>query len=208
MEIAESTLLFLPINAGDGGPPQWTVTEAEFEKEMAAGKIKEFFVIRDINGDVVSDTTQIEIPPSKQETKKENNARSLFFFLKKWHLRKDAGSASLYHNALDNLVEDLDDEATKLGLRWRPSSGTLHRNLRKYPDIENLTARFLISKSGEAKRQHWHPKVAKLLGNIIDCVLGAFAKQTRLQGRVRRIWMLVSMKSQSYWRSMHHCSNQ
>jgi len=168
MEVAESTLLFLPINAADGGPPHWTITEAEFEKEIAAGKIKQFFVVRDANGDVVSDTTQIEIPPSEQETKKENNARSLFFFMKEWHLRKDAGSASLYHKGLDDLVEDLEDEAAKRGLRWRPSSGTLHRNLLKYPDIENLTARFVISKSGEAKRQHWHPRVANLLEQIID----------------------------------------
>ena len=167
MEIANSILLFLPLNPADGAS-QWTPTEAEFEKELAAGKIKEFFVIRDAKGDVVRDTTQIEIPPSKQETKKENKARSLFFFLKKWHLRKEAALASLYHHALDDLVEDLQTEARGLGLGWLPSAGTLHRNLIKYPDIKNLTARFLISRSGEAKRQHWHPQVANLLEQIIN----------------------------------------
>lgn len=165
MEIANSTLLFLPLNPADGAS-QWTPTETEFEKEMAAGKIKEFFVVRAANGDVVRDTTQIEIPPSKQETKKENSARSLFFFMKQWHLRKDAGSGSKYHKALDALVEDLREEAAARGLGWLPSSGTLHRNLNKYPDLKALTARFLISRSGEGK-QHWHPQVANLLEQII-----------------------------------------
>lgn len=167
MEIANKTLLFLPLNPEDGASP-WTPTEEDFERELAASKIKEFFVVRDANGDVVCDTTQIEIPPSKQETKKENRARSLFFFMKQWHLRHEAGSASKYHRGLDALVEDLERDAERLGLGWLPSSGTLHRNLNKYPDLKTLTARFLISRSGEGKRQHWHPRVANLLEQIID----------------------------------------
>jgi hypothetical protein len=64
MEIANRTLLFLPLNPADGAS-QWTPTEDEFEKELAACKIKEFFVVRDANGDVVYDTTQIEKPTKK-----------------------------------------------------------------------------------------------------------------------------------------------
>lgn len=166
MEIADRTFLFQPINPAESAS-WWTPTEEQFEKELAAGKIKEHFVVRDANGDVISDTTQVEIPPSEQPTKKENKARSLFFFLKNWHLRKAAGSASKYHNGLDAFVEDLRDEAERQGHKWFPSSGTIHRYLNKYPDIGNLTARFLISRSGESKRQHWHPDVAKLLEEII-----------------------------------------
>jgi putative transposase len=49
-----------------------------------------------------------------------------------------------------------------------PSSGALHRHIKKYPDIDQLTARFLISKSGKVTRQHWHREIAKLLEKIID----------------------------------------
>jgi putative transposase len=167
-EIADRTLLFLPLNPADGASA-WTPTETEWEKELAAGKIKRFFVIRDAKGDVVRDATQIEIAPSKNETEKENRARSLFFFMKRWHQRKASGTISLHHPALDDLVHDEDnlEAAKKLGLGWLPASGTLHRWLIKYPDIETLTARFVISRSGEGTRQHWHPKVADLLEEII-----------------------------------------
>jgi hypothetical protein len=127
-EIADRTLLFLPLNPADGASA-WTPTETEWEKELAAGKIKRFFVIRDAKGDVVRDATQIEIAPSKNETKKENRARSLFFFMKEWHKRKASGTISLHHPALYDLVHDEDNlkAAKKLGLGWLPASGTLHR---------------------------------------------------------------------------------
>src|ERR1700682_5311666 len=67
----------------------WTPSEEQFERELAAKKLQELFILKDANGDVVTETTQIDLSPGAK-SKKENRARSLFFFLKKWHRERAA----------------------------------------------------------------------------------------------------------------------
>lgn len=162
MEMPLARMLFMPMQPDNGA--EFICSEDEFAKMLSNREIRTHAVIRNAAGDIVAEEDGKDLAPTKEESKKENDARSLFFFLKKWH----ASPTSLHHKALENFVKQNSAEAKRLDLKWLPSSGALHRHIGKYPNIEELTARFLISKSGEAKRQRWHPEIAKILENIID----------------------------------------
>ncbi|MGY3618453.1 hypothetical protein [Bradyrhizobium sp. USDA 10063] len=161
LELPLDRMLFMPVEPDHGA--EFTCTEVEFGKHLKDGEIRAHTVIRDHNGEIIADGDK-DLDPTKEDSQKVKDARSLFFFLKKWH----QNPTSLHHARLDEFVEDHKAEAHRLGHTWLPSSGTLHRHIKKYPDIEQLTARFLISKSGKVTRQRWHPEIAKLLEKIID----------------------------------------
>ncbi|MCP3471823.1 hypothetical protein NLM33_25145 [Bradyrhizobium sp. CCGUVB1N3] len=161
LELPLARMLFMPVEPGQGA--EFTCTEDEFGKLLKECEIRAHTIIRDHNGDIIADGDK-DLAPGKDDSKAVNDARSLFFFLKKWH----QNPTSLHHPRLDDFVEEHATEARKLGHTWMPSSGAMHRHILKYPDIEQLTARFLISKSGTVTRQRWHPEIGKLLEKIID----------------------------------------
>jgi putative transposase len=161
LEMPQNRMLFMPVSPDHGA--EFTCTETEFGKLLKDREIRAHTVIRDHNGDIIADGDK-DLDPTKEGSKAENDARSMFFFLKKWHQQP----TSLTHARLDDFVEDHATEANRLGHTWLPSAGALHRHINEYPDIEQLTARFLISKSGKVTRQHWHPETSKLLERIID----------------------------------------
>jgi putative transposase len=162
MELPLERLLFMPVEADSGS--EFTCSEEQFEKMLGRGEITKYEVIRDAEGNIIREADSLDLAPNKQDSKKERDARSLFFFLKKWHSEPN----SKYHTALDRFVLRYRAEARRLGHTWLPSAGALHRHLNKYPNIEELTARFVISKTGEVKRARWHPGVAKLLEDIVN----------------------------------------
>jgi putative transposase len=161
MEMPQQRMLFMPVDPDHGA--EFICTATKFGELLKDREIRAHTIIRDHNGEIIADGDK-DLEPTKEKSKKVNDARSLFFFLKKWHQKP----TSLHHDRLDDFVEEHAEEARGLGHTWLPSSGTLHRHINKYPDIEQLTARFLISNSGKVTRQHWHPEIAKLLEKIID----------------------------------------
>jgi putative transposase len=161
MEMPLDRLLFMPVDPDNGA--EFICTEVEFGKLLQDREIRAHTVIRDHNGEIIADGEK-DLDPTKEYSKTVNDARSLFYFLKRWHQQP----TSLTHARLDDFVEKHAAEARRLGHTWLPSAGAMHRHINKYPDIEQLTARFLISNSGKIVRQRWHPEIAKLLEKIID----------------------------------------
>jgi len=161
MEMPQQRMLFMPVDPDNGA--EFICTGNEFGKMLTDREIRAHTVIRDHNGEIISDGDK-DLDPTKEDSKSVNDARSLFFFLKRWHQQP----TSLYRDRLVKFVEDNKTDARKLGHTWLPSAGTMVRHIKKYPDIEQLTARFLISNSGRLVRQRWHPEIAKLLEKIID----------------------------------------
>lgn len=161
LELPLNRMLFVS-DQPDGGS-EFILSEAEFEKRLGNREMRKYEVIRDAEGNIVHESDCMDTDPRHEGSKKENDARSLFFYLKKWH----SNPTSKYHSALELFVDRHSKEARALGFNWMPSAGALHRHLNKYPNVEDLTARFLISQSGESKRQRWHPAIAKILEGII-----------------------------------------
>ncbi|MDR6658972.1 putative transposase [Tardiphaga robiniae] len=161
MEMPQQRMLFMPVDPDHGA--EFICTATKFGEFLRDGEIRAHTVIRDHNGEIIADGDK-DLDPAKENSKKVNDARSLFFLLKKWHLNP----TSLHHARLDDFVKEHAAEARKLGHTWLPSSGAMHRHINKYPDIEQLTARFLISNSGKITRQRWHPEIAAILEKIVD----------------------------------------
>jgi len=163
MQLPMDRLLFMPIDLDNGS--EFTASEAQFEELLAAREVVKYDVIRDAEGNIVHASDCTDLAPDGEQSKKAKDARSLYWYLRRWHEQK--APTSLYHDALDGWVGRQLNEARKAGHEWAPSSGTMHRYLVKYPDIEELSARFLIAKTGSTTRERWHPAVSKLLEDII-----------------------------------------
>jgi putative transposase len=162
MELPLERLLFLPLEAGNG--TEFACSEREFEEKLGRREIVKYEVVRDADGNIVRESDCLDRAPGKEDSKKDRDARSLFYFLRKWHTEP----TSKYHPALERFVLRHSKEARHLGHTWMPSAGAVHRHINEYPNIEELTARFFISRSGEVKRAWWHPAVAKRLEEMID----------------------------------------
>jgi putative transposase len=141
----------------------WTPTEAQFVEALQQGEVKPYEVVRDAEGNVIKEGVA-PFPP--KETKKENDARSLFYYGKKWFEQ----GVSKYHLAIDAMVENLskEKEVEELGLKWKPSAGAIHRLVIKYPTLPELTAQFCVSQRGANVRKRWHPVIAKKLEEVVD----------------------------------------
>lgn len=161
-ELPLNRLLFMPLLPDDGA--EFTCSEDEFAERLGKREIRMHTVIRDAEGNIVAEDDLKDVDPAKEGAKKDNDARSMFFYLKKWQ----GSSVSKHHPALEKFVAQHAAEARRHGLNWQPSAGALHRGINKYPDVEQLTARFLVSQSGEAKRQRWHPYISRILEEIVD----------------------------------------
>lgn len=140
----------------------WSVNR--FVDAVMQREIVRYEIAYDAEGNIVSQNAGCDLLPNAEETKKVQNARSLWFYLRKWH---DAPT-SLTASRLDEFVEEQRRVAEKDGHLWAPSSGTMRRYIRRYPDIRELTARFVISHTGKSKRAPWHPRVARLLEAAIE----------------------------------------
>lgn len=162
LEMPGDRMLFLPLHVGDGA--EFTCSEADYEKMLLAREVKPHVVIRDAEGNIIREEDANDPAPYCEEGAKIKKARSLFHFLKLWH----QNPTSLYHPALDNFVARHRREAKQQGYEWAPSAGVMHRAINAYPDITQLTARFLVSRSGQTQRERWHPRVALLLERLID----------------------------------------
>jgi putative transposase len=162
LELPNDRMLFLPIEEGNGN--EFTCSESRFEKLFQIRKIKPYAVVRDAEGNIVREQDLFDIAPKAEDSPKVMRARSLFYYLSAWYRQP----TSLYHQALEDFVDAHAQKAKEQGHEWEPSSGTMHRAIIKYPDISQLTSRFLISRSGQVKREYWHPRVAGLLEQLID----------------------------------------
>ena len=162
MEMPLARLLFMPTDLDNGA--EFTCTESEFEDLLAGHEVVKYEVVRDAEGNIVHESDCADRAPGTEDSDKEKRARSLFWYLRKWHQEP----TSLYHPALEGFVSRHMNEARKAGHEWAPSGGTMHRYAVKYPNIEELTSRFLISKTGSTPRERWRPAVAKILEEIVD----------------------------------------
>jgi hypothetical protein len=129
MEMPQQRMLFMPVDPDHGA--EFICTATKFGELLKDREIRAHTVIRDHNGEIIADGDK-DLDPAKENSKKVNDAGSLFFFLKKWH----QNPTSLHHARLDDFVEEHAAEAHKHGHTWLPSSGAMHRHINKYPDIE------------------------------------------------------------------------
>jgi len=88
LEMPQDRMLFMPVSPDHGA--EFTCTETEFGKLLKDREIRAHTVMRDQNGDIISDGDK-DLDPTKENDKTVNDARSLFFFLKKWHANRAPG---------------------------------------------------------------------------------------------------------------------
>jgi putative transposase len=157
MEVVGGRMGFDPVDdAGDA----WLPTEDEFVASLKNREVKPYEVVRNAQGEVLyeGDTA---FPP--RESKKENDARSLFFYGKRWF---ETG-CSMYHKAIKDMV-DGDTRGEGLGLKWKPSAGAIHRLVKRFPNLPELSSRYCISQRGNNPREPWHPKIGKALEETVE----------------------------------------
>jgi putative transposase len=165
MEMPLSRMLFMPTSLDSGA--EFTCTEVEFEDMLARREVVRYHVLRDADGNIIKETDNLETSPGSEESVKAKNARALFFYLQRWHMTPTRPS-SLYWAALEGWISRQIKDATKAGHEWVPSRGTMHRYINRFPNIQELSSRFLISRTGDTTRERWHPAVANILEKIID----------------------------------------
>jgi putative transposase len=165
MEMPMTRLLFMPTDMNNRA--EFTCAETDFEEMLARREVVRHHVLRDADGNIVREASSLDQAPRKDESEKEKRARTLFWYLHRFH-QSPTPPSSLYHHALEGWVGRQLTAAGKAGHVWAPSPGTLHRYIIKYPNIEELSSRFLISLTGSTPRERWHPAVSNLLEEIID----------------------------------------
>jgi hypothetical protein len=95
MEMPQQRMLFMPVDPDHGA--EFICTATKFGELLKDREIRAHTVIRDHNGEIIADGDK-DLDPAKENSKKVNDAGSLFFFLKKWH----QNPTSLHHARLDD----------------------------------------------------------------------------------------------------------